>query len=190
MGEHICTKVFDQWNIIRVQPFYVHLSFLVDEQKRRIHIQKYGHPNVGQPLKCVEQCSPVKCRDWSSQRERKDHRCPKEESRVGLQSINTDEENPRQASRAEVGLSDPGEAFAELTHLCKSGRKPPAILAIYPKLVLRIRIHRIHMFLGLLDPDPLVRDMDPDLALVPDPSIILSRNSKKNLDFYCFVISF
>ncbi len=36
------------------------------------------------------------------------------------------------------------------------------------------------MFLGLLDPDPdpLVRGMDPD------PS--LSKNSKKNLDFYCF----
>jgi hypothetical protein len=34
----------------------------------------------------------------------------------------------------------------------------------------RIRIHRIHMFLGLSDPnpDPLVRCMDPD----PDPSFI------------------
>jgi hypothetical protein len=32
--------------------------------------------------------------------------------------------------------------------------------------VLRIRIHRIHVFLGLQDPDPLVRGMDPD----PDPS--------------------
>jgi hypothetical protein len=34
---------------------------------------------------------------------------------------------------------------------------------------IRIRIHRIHMFLGLLDPvpGPLVRGMDPD----PDPSI-------------------
>jgi hypothetical protein len=32
-------------------------------------------------------------------------------------------------------------------------------------------------FLGLLDPDP-----------DPDPSI--SKNSKKNLDFYCFVTSF
>jgi hypothetical protein len=31
-----------------------------------------------------------------------------------------------------------------------------------------IRIHRIHVCLGLLDPDPLVRGMDPD----PDPSII------------------
>jgi hypothetical protein len=28
--------------------------------------------------------------------------------------------------------------------------------------VFRIRIHRIHVFLGLLDPDPLVRGTDPD----------------------------
>jgi hypothetical protein len=35
------------------------------------------------------------------------------------------------------------------------------------------------MFLGLPDPDPLVRDTDPD------PSII-SKNSKKNSDSYCF----
>ncbi len=34
--------------------------------------------------------------------------------------------------------------------------------------VLRIRIH---MFLGLSDPDPLVRCMDPD----PDPSIIMQK---------------
>jgi hypothetical protein len=36
--------------------------------------------------------------------------------------------------------------------------------------VLRIRIHRINMFLGLLDPnpDPLVIGMDPDPD--PDPS--------------------
>jgi hypothetical protein len=44
------------------------------------------------------------------------------------------------------------------------------------KAVLRIRIHtlihRIHMFLGLLDPDPLVRGMDPDPDPDPDPSII------------------
>ncbi len=33
-----------------------------------------------------------------------------------------------------------------------------------------IRIHRIHMFLGLLDPDPLFKGMDPDTD--PDPSII------------------
>jgi hypothetical protein len=38
--------------------------------------------------------------------------------------------------------------------------------------VLRIRIH---MFLGLPDPDPLVRGMDPDPALDPDPSIIMQK---------------
>jgi hypothetical protein len=42
------------------------------------------------------------------------------------------------------------------------------------RIWIRIRIHRIHMFLGLLDPDPLVRGMDPDptLDLDLDPSII------------------
>ncbi len=46
-------------------------------------------------------------------------------------------------------------------------------------LWIRIRIHRIDMFLGLLDQDtdPLVRGMDPD----PDPSC---KNSNKNLDSY------
>jgi hypothetical protein len=46
------------------------------------------------------------------------------------------------------------------------------------------------MFLSLLDPDPdpFVRGMDPDPAL--DPSIITRENSKKNLDFYCFMTSF
>ncbi len=41
------------------------------------------------------------------------------------------------------------------------------------KPVLGIRIHRIHMFLGLLDPDldPSVRGMNPDPAPDPDPSI-------------------
>jgi hypothetical protein len=45
------------------------------------------------------------------------------------------------------------------------------------------------MFLGLPDPDQLVRGVDPD----PDPSIILqssSKTSKKALDSYCFVTSF
>jgi hypothetical protein len=31
---------------------------------------------------------------------------------------------------------------------------------------LRIRIRRIHMFLGLPDPDPLVRDTDPDPSII------------------------
>jgi hypothetical protein len=39
------------------------------------------------------------------------------------------------------------------------------------------------MFLGLPDPDPLVKGVDPD------PSVI-QQNSKKNLDSYCFVTSF
>jgi hypothetical protein len=47
------------------------------------------------------------------------------------------------------------------------------------KPVLRIRIHGIHMFLGLPDPDPLVRGMDPDpdpaLDPEPDPSIIVQK---------------
>jgi hypothetical protein len=43
------------------------------------------------------------------------------------------------------------------------------------KAVLRIRIHRIHMFLGLPDPDPLVSGMDLDPALDPDPSIIMQK---------------
>ena len=44
------------------------------------------------------------------------------------------------------------------------------------------------MFFILPDSDPLVRGMDPD----PDPSLIIlssSKNSKKNLDSYCFVTS-
>jgi hypothetical protein len=49
-----------------------------------------------------------------------------------------------------------------------------------------IWIHRIHMVLGLPDPDPLVRGMDLDPAPDPDPSTVpSSKNSKKNLDSYC-----
>jgi hypothetical protein len=42
------------------------------------------------------------------------------------------------------------------------------------------------MFLGFTDPNPLIRDMDPDPDR--DPSIIM-KNSKKNIDSYCFVTS-
>ncbi len=42
--------------------------------------------------------------------------------------------------------------------------------------VLRIRISRIRMSLGL--PDPLVRYADPDPAPAPDPSIIKQKKSK------------
>jgi hypothetical protein len=43
------------------------------------------------------------------------------------------------------------------------------VVAVVLQTRIRIRIHRIHMFLGL--PDPLVRGMDPDPvpALDPDP---------------------
>ncbi len=43
--------------------------------------------------------------------------------------------------------------------------------------------------LSLLDPDPnpLVGGMDPDPATDPDPSITKQKNSKKNLDAYCFM---
>jgi hypothetical protein len=43
------------------------------------------------------------------------------------------------------------------------------------RIRIRIRIGRICMFLGLLDldPDPLVRGIDPDPAL--DPSIIMQK---------------
>jgi hypothetical protein len=50
------------------------------------------------------------------------------------------------------------------------------VIFVVPAAVLRIRI-RIHMFLGLLDPDPLDRGMDPDPdpALDPDPFIIMQK---------------
>jgi hypothetical protein len=41
------------------------------------------------------------------------------------------------------------------------------------KAVLRIRL-RIRMFLGMLDPDPFVRQTDP----APDPSIIFNNQAK------------
>jgi hypothetical protein len=40
------------------------------------------------------------------------------------------------------------------------------------------------MFMGLPDPDPLIRGMDPD------PDLLSSINSKVNLDSYCIVSSF
>jgi hypothetical protein len=37
------------------------------------------------------------------------------------------------------------------------------------------RANKSHMFFGLPDPDPLVRGMDLDPALDPDPSIIMQK---------------
>jgi hypothetical protein len=45
------------------------------------------------------------------------------------------------------------------------------------------------MFLGLPDPDPLVRGMDPALDPDPDPFIIMKK-SKKNLNSYYFATLF
>ena len=45
------------------------------------------------------------------------------------------------------------------------------------------------MFLGLLDPDPSITGMDLDPAPDSDPPIIM-KNSKKNLDSYCFKTPF
>jgi hypothetical protein len=42
-------------------------------------------------------------------------------------------------------------------------------------LLLMFRIHRIHVFFGLPDPDPLARGMDLDPALDPDPSVIMQK---------------
>ncbi len=52
---------------------------------------------------------------------------------------------------------------AGVTIVTALGKQMPQIFAVF-----RIRI-RIHMFLGLPDPDPLVRGMDPD------PSIIMQK---------------
>ncbi len=74
-------------------------------------------------------------------------------------------------------------AFSEQTNRIK--RDTPGKTSLFPTVpkliftvllsVLRIRIliHRIHMFLGFPDPDPLIRGMDPDPDL--DPSIIMQK---------------
>jgi hypothetical protein len=47
------------------------------------------------------------------------------------------------------------------------------------------------MFFGLLDPDPLLRGSDPDPYLQRIQVLQSSnKNSKKNLDSYCFVTSY
>jgi hypothetical protein len=62
-------------------------------------------------------------------------------------------------------------------------------IIVYSKPVLRIRIrfYRIHMFLGITDPDPdpLARGMNPDPPFV----INQAKKVKKNLDSYCVLFS-
>ncbi len=52
------------------------------------------------------------------------------------------------------------------------------------RIRIRIRIHRIYMFWGLPDPDP------SEVWIRIRIHLSLSKYSKKNLDFYCFVTSF
>ena len=93
-----------------------------------------------------------------------------------------------QAGRATYLLPAPGQLEDQVSRATYSGKldedqacraiyqqTQPAIRASFghidrphPQAVLRIQIQRIHMFLGLPDPNPLVRGVDPD----PDPSII------------------
>jgi hypothetical protein len=50
--------------------------------------------------------------------------------------------------------------------------KAMASMRLAYQAVFRVRIHRINVFLGLSDPDPLVRGMDPDPDPALDPSLI------------------
>jgi hypothetical protein len=73
------------------------------------------------------------------------------------------------------------EQISVVFHQFETGVRSGAIRSqVLPPV---LRIHRIHVFLGLLDPDP-----DPWLRI----RILLSirKISKKNHDFYCFVTFF
>ncbi len=65
----------------------------------------------------------------------------------------------------------------------------PVLLAPYTETrTIRFNTNAIsseRMFLGLLDLDPLVRDMDPNLSPNPDPSVI-KQKYKKNINFLLF----
>ncbi len=68
-------------------------------------------------------------------------------------------------------------------HIAKESTSIRSDILSFYQAMFRIRIHRIHMFLGLPDPDPLVIGMDPDSAPDsapdsdpdPDPSIIIQK---------------
>ncbi len=72
----------------------------------------------------------------------------------------------------------------EETKLCRI-TSPPVFVSKKSQAVLLIRI-RIHMFWGLLDPDPLVITYKYRSGSGSGSS---SKINKKNLDFYCFVTS-
>jgi hypothetical protein len=84
-----------------------------------------------------------------------------------------------ESSESEKTVSEPQHSRVPGT----SGIARSPLLLLNTMLRIWIRIHQIHMFLDLPDPDPdpLVRGMDPD------PSFIMQKNSKKNLDSSYFV---
>jgi hypothetical protein len=74
----------------------------------------------------------------------------------------------------------------------KSYNSSGTLLFLYQNItnliaVLRIRIpiNRIHIFLDLPDPDPLVTGIHPDPAPDPDRSVFM-HNIKKHIDSYFF----
>jgi hypothetical protein len=75
-------------------------------------------------------------------------------------------------------------SMKEETKLCRI-TSPPVFVSKKSQAVLLIRI-RIHMFWGLLDPDPLVITYKYRSGSGSGSS---SKINKKNLDFYCFVTS-
>jgi hypothetical protein len=56
--------------------------------------------------------------------------------------------------------------YLEVYYGCQPGKNKPPNTTLHKNAVLRIRICRIHMFLGLPDPDPLVRGPDPDPSII------------------------
>jgi hypothetical protein len=75
---------------------------------------------------------------------------------------------PAALAKAAEAASVPVRPFNVIYHLVDD-LKQVGLLQI------RIRIHRIHMFLVLLDPDPLVKGMVPVPDPGPDPSITKQR---------------
>jgi hypothetical protein len=71
-----------------------------------------------------------------------------------------------------IGIHNTGENSLESGPIVERGldifTKEEESLRYLAVLRIRIQIHRIHMFLGLLDPDPdpLVRGMEPDPSIL------------------------
>jgi hypothetical protein len=64
-------------------------------------------------------------------------------------------------------------AYSTLGGCLADESKRKLLITFLPVLWIQVWIHRIHMFLGLPDPDPLVRGVDTDPY--PEPSIIMQK---------------